>query len=343
MTLPPAPVRQLLSFEHLARLSDDTGLLEHAKGPVPRRECGYCLDDVARGLLVLSRVPDPSAADAALSERYLAFVAHAQDTSGACRNRLGYDRNWTDQPSTGDWWGRALWALGAVVAGSGSHWQRREALERFSLSAARRSPWPRATAFATLGAAEVLRVVPAHATARQLLVDALVTLPRPRLDPTWPWPEDRLAYANASMPEALIAAGFALGDDAAVTDGLRLLSWLVEVQTSDGHLSLAPVGGWAPGESQPGFDQQPIEAAALADACARAFTITGNHDWLDAVGDCLRWFLGDNDATTPMYDPATGGGYDGLERDGANLNEGAESTLAWLLTQQHGQRLALRT
>ena len=336
----PLPVQDLLSFEHLLRLSDDTGLLEHAKGSVPRREHGYCLDDVARGLLLLSRVPDPTPHQRALADRYLAFVAHAQVRGGACRNRLSYDRRWTDDPSTEDCWGRALWALGSVVSGSGPPGQRREALDRFSLSGRCRSPWPRAAAFAALGAAEVLSVVPGDDVAQTLLAEALVTLPRPRADPSWPWPEDRLTYANAAMAEALIAAGSALGDDVAVRDGLELLIWLVELQSRDDHLSFVPAGGWSRGEPQPGFDQQPIEAAALADACTRAFTATGDRDWLVVVTQCLRWFLGSNDSNVPMHDPATGGGYDGLEPTGANLNQGAESTLAWLLTLQQGLRVA---
>jgi hypothetical protein len=324
--------------------------LEHAKGPVPRREHGYCLDDVARGLLVLSRVPEPSPTETALQQRYLAFVAHAQTPSGTCRNRLSYQRSWTDHASTGDWWGRALWALGSMVSGSGPAWARHEALERFGVSARCRSPWPRATAFATLGAAEVTSAIPSHEGARDLLVDALVTLPRPRSQPRvqpdgdpWLWPEDRLSYANASMAEALIAAGAALHDEQAVADGLQLLGWLLELQTGEGHLSLVPAGGWTPGEPRPGFDQQPIEAAALADACARAFSVTGDPSWLAAVGSCLNWFLGQNDAGQPMHDPATGGGYDGLEPAGPNLNQGAESTLAWLQTLQHGRRIMVPT
>ena len=196
-------------------------------------------------------------------------------------------------------------------------------------------------AFATLGAAEVVAVLPDQVEARQLLGDSLCALGRPGPDELWPWPEDRLSYANASLAEALIAAGSALEDEAAIDDGLRLLAWLVDLQTTGDHLSLVPAGGWSPGEPQPGFDQQPIEVAALADACARAFDVTGDRGWRVVVARCVGWFLGNNDAGTPMHDPQTGGGYDGLERDGANLNQGAESTLAWLLTLQHGRRLAL--
>jgi hypothetical protein len=330
-----------VSFEHLIRLSDGTGIVEHARGAVPRRESGYCLDDVSRGLVVLSREAEPSAQQLELALRYLAFVEHAQDSRGACRNRLGYDRRWTDSGGVGDWWGRALWGLGSVVSGDAPQWLRTEALDRFCVSAQLRSTWQRSLAFAVLGAAEVVAAIPDHADARKLLVDGVAALGRPIDDDVWPWPEARLTYANAAIPEALIAAGAALDDDDAVDDGLRLLSWLVDNQTVDEHLSLVPVAGRSPGDAQPAFDQQPIEAAALADACARAFAVTGDDGWRIVVARCAGWFLGANDSGSRMYDPDTGGGYDGLEVDGANSNQGAESTLAWLLTLQHGRRLAL--
>ncbi len=334
-----APRLPAVSFEHLIRLSDETGLLEHGRGCIPRREHGYCVDDVARGLVVLSRQPDPPPPLVDLAGRYLAFVAHALDPDGNCHNRLAYDRRWEDTAGTGDWWGRALWGLGSVVAGTGPQWQRDEALDRFDLGGRARTPWPRARAFAALGAAGVASALPGHPGARALLVAAL-SLGRVGSDDRWPWPEPRLAYANAAWAEALIAAGSALGDDQAVDDGLRLLTWLFEVQTAGSHLSLVPAAGWRTGEPRPGFDQQPIEVAALADASARALAVTGDETWRLGLARCVEWFLGANDSTTPMYDPSTGGGYDGLEPGGANRNQGAESTVAWLMTLQHGWAVA---
>jgi hypothetical protein len=328
-----------ISFQHLLRLSDDTGLLEHARGCVPRREHGYCVDDVARGLVVLSREPEPPAPLTTLAGGYLGFVAHALDPAGGCHNRLGYDRRWEDVSGTGDWWGRAVWGLGSMVSGTGPQWQRDEALDRFGIAAQRRSPWPRATAFAALGGAEVMTRFPDHVGARRLLTDALA-LGRPTGDEEWPWPEDRLTYANAAWAEALIGAGRVLGDDLALADGLRLLAWLVEVQTDGDHLSLVAAAGWSRGEPRSAFDQQPIEAATLADACVRAFAVTGDRSWRDVVARCVAWFAGSNDSTVAMHDPVTGGGYDGLELGGVNRNQGAESTLAWLLAQQHGRNLA---
>ncbi|HZI37662.1 MAG TPA: glycosyltransferase [Acidimicrobiia bacterium] len=325
-------------FDHLLRLSDDTGVLEHARGAVPRRRDGYCTDDVARALVVISRQPSPPAALTALAERCLAFLVHAQAGDGASHNRLGYDRRWEDGAGLGDWWGRSLWGSGTAAARGRSARFRADALTHFETGAAGRSPAPRAMAFAALGAAEVLSVRSDNGPARDLLKAAGDMLSGWG-DDDWPWPEPRLSYANAHWPDALMAVGSALEDDHLVEAGLRLLDWLIEVETTGGHLSLTPVGGWEPGEVRPAFDQQAIEAAALADACARAFLLTGNIGYVAGVNRAVAWFLGDNDTQVPMYDPQTGGGYDGLERDGRNDNQGAESTIALISTLQQGIRL----
>ncbi len=322
------------SFDHLLRLSDDTGVFEHARGSVPRREHGYCLDDVARALLVISREDAPDPAVARLGERCLAFVVHAQGSDGAFHNRLGYDRRWEDTPATGDWWGRALWALGTAAVRHPRPWVRDAARECFALGATRHSSSVRSMAFAALGAADVLASDPDDQTSRALLVAAAERIGRVRSDPQWPWPEARLTYANAVLPEALIASGVALGEDRLVDDGLQLLGWLLDVETGDGHLSPTPVGGWGPGEDRAVFDQQPIEAQSLADACARAFTRTLDSRWLAGLGLATSWFHGNNDAGTTLLDPSTGGGYDGLTATGPNTNQGAESTLALISTAQ---------
>lgn len=335
------------SYRHLARLTDDTGVFEHALGAVPRRGCGYCLDDNARALLVVSRAASAPAPVAGLAERYLAFVAHAQAPGGACHNRLGYDRRWEDEPAVGDWWGRALWGLGTAAAHHPDGWIREGALRCFEISAQRRSPYARSMAFASLGAAEIIRAYPDNSSAFDLLICVARDAGRPGPDRAWPWPETRLSYANAVLAEALIATGAALDDGELQRDGIDLLGWLMEAETLGGHLSPSAVGGRSredrpPGDREgraPAFDQQPIEAAGLADACARAFQLTGDSRWATGARLALRWFLGDNDSGVAMYDPASGGGYDGLEVTGCNLNQGAESTLALISTLQHAERL----
>jgi hypothetical protein len=195
-------------------------------------------------------------------------------------------------------------------------------------------------AFAALGAAELLGARPGHRTALDLLTDAADGMPAPSGDPSWPWPEARLSYANAVIPEAMIAAGAVLGRPALQQQGLDLLGWLLDHETAGGHLSVTPVGGAGPGDRRPAFDQQPIEVAALADACARAAVVDGSDErWAAGVDAAAAWFLGENDVQLAMWDPETGGGFDGLQADGVNLNQGAESTLALLSTLQHGRRL----
>lgn len=197
----------------------------------------------------------------------------------------------------------------------------------------------RSMAFAALGAAEILAVDSRHERAQLLIVDAAERIGRPAADPLWPWPEARLSYANAAIPETLIAAGDILGRSDLIDDGVTLLHWLLQRETVHGHLSPTPVGGSGPGDAAPAFDQQAIEVAAMADACHRAYLVTGEADWLNGVQMAAAWFTGDNDAESPMFDAASGGGYDGLHATGPNLNQGAESTLALLSTQQHAERL----
>jgi hypothetical protein len=333
MTAYPQP-----SFAHLERLSDGTGLLEHARGSTPLREHGYCVDDAARALLVICREPAPTASQIRLAEQYLAFVAHAQTADGMFNNRLSYDRRWVDEADTGDWWGRAIWGLGTAVARAPVRHLRRDAFAYFELACRQRSRWPRAMAFAGLGAAEVLAVMPDNDQARRLLADAVTTVGRVDVSDDWPWPEPRLAYANAALAEVCLAAGQWLGDASATELGLRRLTWLLETETRDGHLSPTPVGGWAAGEPRPGFDQQPIEAAAIADACGRALAMTGEARWAAGLRLAIGWFLGDNDARTGLV-ADSGGGRDGLDPTGCSENQGAESTLAMLSTLQWARGL----
>lgn len=328
-------------LDHLDRLTDDRGLFEHARYGVPRREHGYCVDDAARGLVVMCHEPEPGPTARRLARRYLAFVLDALDATGSCHNRMAVDGRWRDEASVGDWWGRALWGLGVAATSAPTPGMRARALGGFRIAAQRRSPHLRSMAFAALGAAELLGNRPEEIAARRLLTDMLTVIGRPRVDdPGWPWPEERLSYANASIAEALIVAGDALSDGPALSRGLSLLEFLLRTETRDGHLSVTPVGGRGRDDAGPGYDQQPIEVSALANACASAFRMTGQSFWLAGVDLAWDWFGGDNDSATPMFDRRTGAGYDGLERHGRNLNQGAESTLAMLATAQQARRVS---
>ena len=320
-------------------MTDERGTFEHAHLTEPRPEHGYCTDDMARVLVVASREPDPTPAVCRLVEVSLRFLSNAQGLNGDYRNRMNVRGKWIDRRSVGDWWGRSIWGLGTAASKSDVDWVRQSALVQFERAALQRSTWPRAMAFAALGAAEVATVTPGHRLARDLLADAADQMTTGSGRGTWPWPEPRLTYANAALPEAMIAAGTALPRPALLERGLELLAWLVDYQTVDGHLSVVPAGGVGADDPRPWFDQQPIEVAALADACARAAVVDGNPRWAAGVGAAVAWFLGDNDRQVPMWCPASGGGYDGLEADGVNMNQGTESTLALLSTFQHARHL----
>jgi hypothetical protein len=337
MSYPAAP------FRHLQRLTDSVGLLEHAEGIVPRYEHGYCVDDVARGLVVVCREPSPSQELITLGRRYLYFLSQAQSRDGKVRNRLSYDRRWLDQPGTEDCWGRFLWGLGTAAARGPTFGIREASLSRFDRGAQNSSPWPHAMAFAALGAAEILDRWHDHSGALSLLDKTSAIIGPASANPAWPWPARRLTYANAAIAEAVIVAGWRLGRDRILRNGLLMLEWLLTVETRDGHLSVVPAGGWYLGEDRPGFDQQPVEVAAIADACMRAATVTGDSGWLAGVQLSVAWFLGDNDARIPLFDERTGGCCDGLSSTTRNRNQGAESTLAMISVLQHGTRLAPAT
>ena len=332
----PAP-----SFEHLLHLSDDTGIFEHAELAVPRREHGYCTDDVARGLVALLREPERTPRQEELAATCLAFLERAQVPDGRFRNRLSVDHGWLDAVGSDDATGRALWAVGVAASVASESTQRARALRLFERGAGFRTPWPRAYAYAVLGAVEVLAMPSRRpaAAAYALLQRAATGLGQTSNDGTWPWPEARLSYANALLAEARLAAGAALDEERLLREGLDLLAWLVEIERSGDHFSFTPVGGWAPGEPRPGFDQQPIEAGAMADACARALDLTGDPQWADHLLHAAAWFLGENDAGVSLFDPSTGGCRDGLTALGANENEGAESTIALVTALQHARRL----
>ena len=326
-------------FDHLCRMTDDRGTFEHARYGEPRRGLGYCTDDVARVLVVAAREPFPAPTVRDLARTSLRFLIDAQGVDGRYRNRLSRRGRWEDRPAVEDCWGRSIWGLGTAASHSDDGWLREVATAQFERAVQQRSPYPRAMAFAALGAAELLAVEPHHRGARALLSDAADGLAPPRANAAWPWPEARLRYANAVVPEAMIAAGAALDRPMLLQHGLDLLAWLLDHETVDCHLSVTPVGGAGPGDNRPAFDQQPIEVAALADACARAATVDGDRRWVDGRGAAEAWFLGDNDGQHVMWDPDTGGGFDGLTPGGANLNQGTESTLALLSTLQHAHRL----
>lgn len=328
-------------YDHLHRLSDATGVHEHADHDLPRAEHGYCVDDVARALVVCVREPDATPELHDLAARSLRFVEAAISTDGTMHNRMDHGGAWTDLPRMGDWWGRAVGALGTAAANGPTADLRQRSALAFDRLVTARPHDVRTSVFAAIGAAELLRSDPAHSAARALLRHCLMTVPSTSGAP-WAWPEARLRYANGTLPEALIFGGAVLGDALTVRRGVRMLAFLLHTETTrTGALSVTGTEGRGPRERGRQFDQQPIEVGAIADACARAYEVTGHRRWLEGIRRAWAWFEGENDVGIPMYDHRTGAGFDGLRRDGRNENRGAESTLAALSTFQHARRLRL--
>jgi hypothetical protein len=328
------------SFAHIVAMSDGIGTFEHAEYSLPRVAAGYCTDDMARVLIAACRAPVADGVVVALCRLAYRFLADAQGVDGRVRNRRSVSGRWQGRRVVEDCWGRAMWAFGTATTRAPEDWMRQGAASCFDRGLEQRTSSPRAMSFAALGAAEVLAVHPRHVGARRLLADAADVVGRPDRDPTWTWPERRLTYANAVLAESLIAAGALLDRPAVLADGLDALQWLLDRETRDGHMSPTAAGGAGPNDDRsPMFDQQPIEAAAMADACARAYAVTGEQAWHDGVTRSVEWFLGANDVGVPVGHLDRGAGYDGLERDGVNRNEGTESTLAMITTLQHARAM----
>jgi hypothetical protein len=329
------------SLRHLAVLTDEVGVFEHAWFDEPRRDLGYCTDDAGRLLAVACSLPaDPDARRlATVALRFLSWAR--EDGASSFRLRLAGDGRWTGEPPSDDATGRALLGLGTAAALAPWPDVRDRARLLFERVAGFRSPYPRASAYAALGALAVLAVAPRCVPARKLVDATAVALPGPVTDPEWPWPEPRLTYGNAVLPEALLALAHLNGDERAQREALALLRWLVDAETRQTWFSFTPVGGRGPGDPRPAFDQQPIEAWAVADACARAFALTRDERWATDVARAAAWFTGDNDAGVAVFDPETAAGFDGLKRHGVNRNEGAESTLAFVGTMAQARATRL--
>lgn len=336
-----APAVSPPTFDHLLALSDATGTFEHAEYAEPRRAHGYCTDDMARVVIVVAREPSPTPSVRDLGRTAMRFLVRSQDVVGKTRNRRDVGGSWRDRYGVDDCWGRSIHAFGTAANRGRDDWTRQMGIASFGHAIEQRSGHFHAMAFAALGAAEVLLADPQHYGARELLRDTVDVIGRPTSDRAWPWPAPRLSYANPTVAESLLAAGHGLRRPDVVEHGCDLLRWLLERETVDGRLSPTPVDGSGPGDIGPRFDQQPIEVAAMADACARAEAVTGDPSWGEGVDLAIGWFLGRNDVGAVMFDAETGGGYDGLHATGPNRNQGAESTIALISTLQHARSRAL--
>lgn len=330
-----------LSLTHLFRLTDDTGILQHAIYAIPNRHHGYATDDNARALVAALLACDLQPDDRVLrlADIYMSFLHHAFNSKHKrFRNFMSYERLWLEEIGSEDVHGRCIWALGLATALAPNdailHFATRlfyAALESVPALGA-----PRAWAFSLVGLHAYLQRFGGDTHARRIraeLAQRLFARFRQHARPDWPWCEDTVTYDNAKLPHALILAGQWIPDPAMLEQGLTSLEWLIRQQfRDDGTISLIGNQGWLTrGGHRARFDQQPVEAMALVEACAEAYRYTQQKHWLDSARRCLDWFLGANDTHLALYDYRTGGCRDGLHADGPNLNQGAESTLAWLI------------
>ena len=333
-----------IKLDHLFRMTDHTGILEHAVFAVPNYPEGYTTDDNARALIVMILLEQagvgapPGSHD--LASRYLAFLWLALDpTTKRIRNCLSYERQWQEPEGSEDSHGRAVWALGTVLGRSKDAGWRGAAGRMFELAlpAAIEFKSPRACAFALLGLQEYLDSFPGDRAAlggSDVLANRLLNSYRAHRSDDWKWFENSLAYSNARLPQALIRAGMRAANTEMVSAGLEALDWLVTIQRCEVKGHFVPIGSqgfYSKKTEKARFDQQPVEACAIVSACLQAHRATGKGRWRKEAWSAMNWFLGDNDLQIALYDSTTGGCRDGLHPDRANENQGAESTLSFLM------------
>jgi glycosyltransferase involved in cell wall biosynthesis len=330
-----------LKLDHLRRMTDDTGMLQHAIFTVPNYCEGYTIDDNARALMVSTLLEELGSEETAdLSSRYFAFVWYAFNTeTRRFRNFMSYQRNWLEKNGSDDSHGRTLWALGTVLGRSNTPALQSMAGWVFekALPAILKTTSPRAWAFALIGIDEYLHRFAGDrrvTQTREELAGRLLRLYQKNRAEEWQWYEESLTYCNAALPHALLVCGHGMPNNSMTDAALESLKWLTKLQRADtngGHF--VPIGSngfYRCGGERARFDQQPVEAQATISACLAAHRVTGDKNWHKEARRAFDWFLGRNDLNQPIYDPTTGGCRDGLHPDRPNENQGAESSLAFL-------------
>jgi len=343
-------------LDHIVRMSDGTGILQHAIFNVPNFHEGYCTDDNARAFILCNLLDElgnepPSVSLNRLSTSYLAFLAAAFDyDSGRFRNFMSHSWTWLETCGSEDSHGRAMWAAGTGAGRSSDTGHRRLSAQLFERGSGSVSDFtsPRAWAFTLLGIHEYLRRHPGDDGVNELrreLTERLLRCWNDSSTPDWPWFEESLSYDNARLCQALILGGQWIPNEEALETGLDALRWLASIQTAQSGC-FRPIGSngfYRKGGARADFDQQPIEAQAMVSACLEAFCATRDESWRMEAKRAFEWFLGHNDLNVPIYDFATGGCGDGLHAEGVSENQGAESTLAYhlALAEMHGAQQSI--
>jgi glycosyltransferase involved in cell wall biosynthesis len=334
-----------LRLDHIVRMSDGTGIIQHATFNVPNFNEGYCTDDNARAFILCNLLDElggrrPSENLDRLATSYLAFLSAAMNReTGRFRNFMSLGRQWLEASGSEDSHARALWAAGTGAGRSRNEGHRKLSAHLFErgLSMVESFSSPRAWAFALLGIHEYLRPLPGHSSVkalREVLTLKLIGLWKNCATENWPWFESSATYENARLCQALLLSGQWMPHAEALKIGLESLSWLASVQkTQAGHFR--PIGSngfYERDGAHAYFDQQPVETQAMISACLEAFRATQDGSWSREAKRAFEWFLGRNDLGLPLYDSSSGGCSDGLHQDRVNENQGAESTLAFHLS-----------
>lgn len=327
-------------FNHLKNLTDSTGILQHAKYTVPDFNEGYCTDDNSRALILTILLENMGIVQIKeMSLRYLAFLYHAFDISQCCfRNFMSFNRNWLESVGSQDSQGRAFWALGICAGRSNdpSIVQLASRIMEKALPEIKTLISPRALAFSATGIYEYLKRFKNDRLFKSTylkLLESLYHFYHISSSPEWPWFENIVSYANGKLSEALICGGYWSGSESMRDAGLKSLKWLLNIQTTpQGYFRAVGCNGfYRKGQEMALFDQQPIEAYTMVSACYKAYQVTSEKFWRDSAKTCFEWFLGRNDLGLPLYNSKSGGCKDALHSDRVNCNEGAESTLSFLL------------
>ncbi len=329
-----------IKLDHLIRLTDDTGIIQHATYGVPDRRFGYTTDDAARALVVALKHFDQLGDEAALelAGRYLSFLSYAQLGDGHFHNFMSYDRRFLDERGSEDTLGRAMWGLGTAVRYAPTEGVRGLACNMFerALRVAEFSH-PRAMAYALCGLYNLLQRYEGAYPARRKLGELARLLAgwyeRATADSSeWRWFGDDLSYANAKMPQAMLLAHLVTGQEYFKLIGLDSLEFLLEQTYFDGNFDFIGNQGWyRRGGQRPVFSQQPVEAGYTAEACLLAYDVTADQRYLDLARAAAEWLLGRNRLGANLYDSSTGACADGLDPQGPSLNQGAESAICGLL------------
>ncbi|MDD2413230.1 MAG: glycosyltransferase family 4 protein [Bacteroidales bacterium] len=328
------------SLNHIKRLTDDTGIIQHAKFGIPNLKEGYCLDDNSRALLMALMAykikKDPVTLE--LCPIYLSYIHYMQNPNGSFKNFLSFSRQFLDEVGSEDSFGRTIWAIGYMLSNSpnGSYYQIGKMIFDKATPYFNELKSIRSIANTIIGISQYL-----HSNmSDDIMIEKLRDLTYVLMDhytknshDNWNWFEELLAYDNAILPLALLHATEILNDEAIEKAAFESMNFLTEHTMSNGYLSIIGNEGWYKKDGERSvFAQQPIDAMAMVLMYRQAYNISNDKKYLRKLFKSFKWFLGDNDLRMSLFNHETQGCFDGLESYGVNQNQGAESTLAYLIS-----------